>query len=482
MPLTPVWDLKSQYDTYQDAKDIFDCMLADYLLCEGRHALKLENALGQYGVNSLQELSEKQTVELEQKPKLKYLYEHIEMPLTKILYQMEQNGICADQKQLEKLGEHLDQEIQKISQSIFTQAGLECNLASPKQVGDMLVQKFNVPLKKKASGAYSTNEQDLIQFAAGFPIITDILKFREYAKLRSTYINSLIEKIAPDGRIHTTYNQAGAVTGRLSSTNPNLQNIPVSSDIGKQIKSCFKADRGHALISFDYSQQELRILAHMSQEEKLIESFQKGLDIHKVTASQLFNTNYDEVTKKQRQIAKTINFGIIYGMSSYGMSTSLQITPEEADLFIHTFFNNFPQIKKFFDQLIANGKKQDYIETILGRRRHVFPTYLPKKVIDNATRRILLNFPIQGSAADLIKKAMVEIDRQVLPKYPQAKLLLQIHDELVFEIPQSMEKKEFITDTINSMMSAYELSVPMEVEAKIGENWGEMEKIENNLT
>jgi DNA polymerase-1 len=476
MPITAVWDIKSQLPEYKN-QDVFDCMLAEYILCEGRRAIKLENALHHYGVNTLEELSQKQREEFEKNPKLKYLYESIELPLVKVLYQMEQHGIMIDKDQLHQLGQTLDKEIETISKTIYDHAGITLNLASPKQVGELLVQKFNVPLKKKATGSYTTNEQDLLQFAAGFPIITDILKFREYAKLRSTYIDSLIDKIAADGRVHTTYNQAGATTGRLSSSNPNLQNIPVSSEVGKQIKCCFIADKDFELISFDYSQQELRILAHISQEETLIQTFQKGLDIHRTTASQIFNVAYDEVTKQQRSIAKTINFGIIYGMSSYGMSMTLQITPEEADVFINTFFNNFPKIKQFFDKLLEEGKKHDYIETLLGRRRFVFPPYLPKKFIDNASRRILINFPIQGSAADLMKKAMIEIDKQVLPKFPEVKLLLQIHDELVFEIPKKLDKKTFITAVKDRMMSAYQLAVPMEVEAKIGKNWGEMEKI-----
>jgi DNA polymerase-1 len=477
MPITPVWDLKSQYDEYKE-KEVFDCLLAEYILCEGRRALKLETTLHHYGVKTLTELYEKQKAELEKNPKFQYLYQEIEYPLVKVLYQMEKHGIRIDREQLHNLREFLDKEIEKISAKIYDQAGMQLNLASPKQVGEMLVQKFTVPLKKKAaSGSYSTNEQDLMQFAAGFPIITDILKFREYAKLRSTYIESLLDKIASDGRIHTTYNQAGAVTGRLSSANPNLQNIPVTSEVGKQIKECFIADTDYNLISFDYSQQELRILAHMSQEEKLIQAFKEGRDIHKTTATQLFDVTYDNVTKRQRSVAKTINFGLIYGMSSYGLSLTLQITPEEAESFISTFFNNFPKIKQFFDGLLSEGKKQDYIETLLGRRRFVFPPYLPKGVIDNASRRILINFPIQGSAADLIKKAMGEIEKEILPNYPQVKMLLQIHDELVFEIPENITRDSFIHDVKRIMMSSYNLAVPMEVETKIGKNWGEMKPL-----
>jgi hypothetical protein len=326
---------------------------------------------------------------------------------------------------------------------------------------------------KTPSGQYATGEAVLQQFATDFPIIQHLLTYRELTKLQNTYIDGLQKKIGPDGKIHTTYSQAAVLTGRLSSSNPNLQNIPVTSALGKQIKACFVASEGMTLIAFDYSQQELRILAHLSQDETLLQAFREGRDIHKVTAAQIFSVAYEAVTKEQRSAAKTINFGIVYGMGSYGLSQQLKIPLEEADLFIQGFYANFPGIKRFFDELLKTGKERNYIETILGRRRYVQQPGKTKGFIDNNLRRELINFPIQGSAADFVKKAMVEIDKNILQKQPEVKLLLQIHDELVFEVKK--ELAEEVQNPIKEIMeSVVKLNVPVKVEVNFGKNWGDI--------
>ncbi|MBI5123431.1 hypothetical protein HZA75_06255 [Candidatus Roizmanbacteria bacterium] len=468
-----VWDLKSQLGDYKD-EPVFDCLIAEFLLSEGRFVHKQEAVLVKYKVKTLEELAEKQRLEFAKLPKLQQLFEEIEMPLIPVLYQMEQAGILLNTKQLRKVGAELDQAIIKAEEAIKKEIDFEINLNSPVQVGNYLAEKMGVPLAKTKTGRFATNESELVQHAENYPIIKDLLTYRELSKLRSTYVESLIEKVDDNSRLHTTYSQVAASTGRLASANPNLQNIPVVSDFGQKIKSCFVADEGKVFLSFDYSQQELRILAHLTGEEKLIEAFKNNKDVHKTTASQLFNVDYDGVTKDQRMIAKTINFGIIYGMSSYGMSMGLQIPIEEAQLFIDTFYATYPKIKTYFDKYINKGKIDGFVETLLGRRRYVFE-YPGQKFIDNNMRRILFNFPIQGTAADLMKKAMVDIQKEIIAKESDIKLLLQIHDDLVFEVPDDKEKNnKLIAGIRNIMCHVYPLVVPVEVDVKIGKNWGEM--------
>lgn len=461
-------------------KAIWDHLLAEFLLSEGRYTPTEELAFKTYGVSNLDDLIKKQQEKLSQYPKLFSLFTEIELPLSKILRQMEKNGIILDVKKLEKIGNELEVAILGLEDEIKKHIGFEINLNSSKQVGEYLVEKEGVPLGKTPTGKYATNESEISKHQNQFPIVKKLLNYRELTKLKSTYVESLISKVGEDGRIHTTYHQLVASTGRLASSNPNLQNIPVTSEYGLKIKSCFVADKGKMLASFDYSQQELRILAHLSKEEKLIEAFKNSKDVHKITASQIFHVDYDKVTKEQRAIGKTINFGIIYGMGSYGLSQSLEISLEEADLFINNFYSNFPKIKTFYDEFFRKGQIDNYVETILGRRRFVLPSFAKSfggqgKFMDNATRRILLNFPIQGSAADLMKKAMVEIDKEILSKEREVKLLLQIHDDLVFEIPDDKNLKGNIKKIREIMCDVYPLLVPIEVDVKIGKNWREMD-------
>lgn len=451
---------------------MFDCMIAEFLLSEGKYPIRQEEAFKRHTVTDLKGLYKKQQEALTQNPKLQTLFTDIEMPLVPILYGMEQAGITVDTTRLQSTGEAIVKEIHTVEKTILQEFGTPINLSSPAQVGSMLAAKFNVPLKKTPTGQFATGERELAPLLPMYPIITSILRYRELTKLKTTYVDPLLTKIASDGRIHPTWNQVNVITGRLSSSNPNMQNIPTTSDFGKQIKSCFVAPEKSFLFSFDYSQQELRILAHISGEPALIAAFAGKKDIHRVTASQLFATSYDAVTEKERAAAKTINFGIVYGMSSFGLAQTLGIPTEQAQVFIDNFFQTFPNIRSYYDTLIADAKTNGHVETILGRRRYVFTDNRPR-TIDNATYRELINFPIQGTAADLMKKAMVTIDREVLSKKNNVQLLLQIHDELVFEIhePKEEKRKQLIDEIRHHMQYIYPLTVPLEVETTVGTHW-----------
>lgn len=468
-----VWDLKTQGEKYLD-KEVFDCMLAEFLLSAGRSVGTEEQVMHRYGVDNLEDLAIKQKEVLETMPTLLSLYHDIELPLASVLFKMEQEGIMLDTQKLREVGVSVQASIDKVKLKLLKEMGKSINLNSSVQVGEYLANTLGVPLSRTKTGRYATSEGELRKYAVEFDVIQDLLEYRMLSKLASTYIESLVEKADGDGRIHTTYNQMYVSTGRLASSNPNLQNIPTTSEYGLLIKSSFVAPEGRVLVSFDYSQQELRILAHLSGEEKLIEAFHLGRDVHKTTAMQIFSVEYDEVTPEMRSAAKTINFGIIYGMGKFGLSEGLGITVEEAEKFIKAFNSNYPAIGAYYAEYLERGKRDGYVETMLGRRRYVFESS-GQKFIDNSTRRVLINYPIQGTAAELMKKAMVEVSREVLEKDSEIKLLLAIHDDLVFEMP---EDKERVADAINKIRSImcdiYPLSVPVEVDVKVGRAWGSL--------
>ena len=467
-----VWDWKEHFEEIKDT-DVFDCYIAEALLSEGRFNPSLESTLDAYHAKTLEELAEKQKTALAKLPALEKLFYEIELPLVPVLFSMQTYGIALDTKKLAQTGDEILIAMQKMREELLSDIGYEINLNSSQQVGEYLAEKEGVPLGKTKTGKYATNESELLKFKDQFAIIQKLLDYRAFAKLHSTYVKSLIDKVDKNGRVHTTYYQALVNTGRLASSSPNLQNIPVTSDFGIKIKSCFTASPGTTFVSFDYSQQELRILAHLSGEEKLIEAFKQNQDVHSLTAGQIFNVAPRDVTKIQRRVGKTINFGIIYGMSSYGLSESLQIPVPEAELFIKEFYTTFPKIKTYYDQYLAGAKTRGFVETILGRRRFVFED--PKRrFIDNSTRRVLLNYPIQGSAADFIKLAMVKINDSVLKNNNDIHLLLQIHDDLVFEIKNNGKQQEYIAAIYEIMCTVYPLAVPIEVDVKTGRNWGDM--------
>ncbi len=475
-----LWDWKAHF-THESEDDVFDCMIAEFLLSQGRFVKSEAATLSAYGVKNLDELMAKQLAKFEKLPKLYDYYTTVELPLVPVLWQMEKMGIFLDTKCLVDVGKEIDEAIVETSEELKKEVGFEINLNSSVQVGDFLAEKLRVPLKKTKTGRYATNENEISQHAEQFPFIQKLLRYRELTKLRSTYVDTLVSKVEMDGRVHTSYSLVGASTGRLSSTNPNLQNIPHSAGLGQKIKSCFMADEGNVLISFDYSQQELRILAHLTEEKALIEAFQQNKDIHTTTAAEIFHKEYADVTSTERRIAKTINFGVVYGMSGFGMSSQLHIPVEEAQNFINSFYTTYPSIRKYHEDYINRGKINGYVETLLGRQRYVFE-YKGQTTVDNSMRRVLINYPIQGSAADLIKKAMIQVHKEVVEGNDNCKLLLQIHDDLVFEVK---DDKKIIDETIHTvkkiMSDVYPLSVPIEVDVKIGKKWGEIEKMSDVL-
>lgn len=470
------WDWKAHYN-HEPVDTMHDCMIAEFLLSQGKFVPSKEVVLHQYKVESLDELAEKQLAKFAEHPQLHQYFRTVEMPIIPVLWAMESAGIYLDVGCLKDVGAEIDAAVIELDKTMKDAVGFEINLKSTVQIGKYLAETLQVPLKKTKTGKYATNENEISQYAEQYPFIQQLLQYRELTKLRSTYVDTLIDKVDEHGRIHTSYTQVAANTGRLSSSNPNLQNIPGSDGFGQKIKSCFKAGEGNVFVSFDYSQQELRILAHLSKEIALIESFNQQQDIHITTASQLFQVDYSAVTKEQRMIAKTINFGVVYGMSAFGMSSQLHIPVDEAQTFINAFYKTYPNIRTYYEQYLNQGRTDGYVATILGRQRYVFER-AGQTSIDNSMRRVLINYPIQGSAADLMKKAMIAIHHEVVEKTDYCQLLLQIHDDLVFEVkndPQLIDK--LVKQVRNIMCSVYPLSVPIDVDVKIGKLWGELEKV-----
>lgn len=467
-----VWDSKSERIIHLD--NIFDCMLAECIL-SSQHSVKKNETLAKYKVDSLEELQKKQQELFNGNPVLYKIYNSVELPLIPVLINMEERGITVDKEYLLNLQEEFITEKTLLEKSIQKDAGVSFNISSPMQLGNVLVEKFSVPLPKTKTGQYATSESILSTFSGQFTIIHKILIYREYAKLLSTYTQPLIDAIDVTGRVHTTYNQIGAVTGRMSSSNPNLQNIPVTTDAGKRIKQAFIAGKDSILISCDYSQQELRILAHMSGEETLIQAFAEGKDIHKVTAAKIFNKQYNEITREERSRAKTINFGLIYGMSSFGLSQSLGITPDAANTFMKAFFLEFPRVREYFENVKKTAFKNGYVETLLGRRKLV-PKTFANYALKVAAEREVINFPIQGTAAECTKSAMILIHKHVLIGCKNLHMLLQVHDELVFEYcgNNSKELHKYILQIKQYMESALSLNVPLTIEVKTGSNWRNM--------
>ncbi|MBP9758572.1 DNA polymerase I [Candidatus Dojkabacteria bacterium] len=415
----------------------------------------------------------------EENLKLKNLFYKIEMTVIPILVEMENSGIKLDVKYLQGYGNLLEKQLEEIKTKIYATVGHEFNIASAKQVGEVLFDELQLPGGKKTkTGAWQTNESILKSYKNINPIIDLLLEYREISKMLSTYVSSLIDEAKnPQERIHTNYNQTIASTGRLSSTQPNLQNIPISSEVGRKIRQAFIADKGKKLISFDISQQELRILAHLSKEEKLIEAFKNGVDIHRNTASMLFKIDEDKITKKQRDTGKTLNYSLIYGISAYGLSDRLKIHAEEAQELIARYFTIYPKVKEYFDNLLLESKKSGRVETLYGRYRSAVDLNNSNFRVRNATEREVINFPIQGSASDLMKLAMIKVDKflKADKKYKNLnpRMLLQVHDELVFEVDDSTDISDFCKEVIEIMSHVGELIVPMNVEFHIGSNWAE---------
>lgn len=405
---------------------------------------------------------------------LEKLFKKIELPLIPVLSQMEMEGIKIDISSLNSFSQELDQEIRRLNQNVQEIAGTPFNLASPKQLGQMLFEHLKLvdKPKKTKSGQYSTSEETLLKLKGKHAIIDDILDFRHLQKLKSTYVDALPNLAKKDSqRIHTTYQQTVAATGRLSSTNPNLQNIPIRSEKGREVRKAFIAkDDNHILLAADYSQIELRLMAHLSQDQGMLSAFTNKEDIHSATAAKVYGVELSEVSREQRSNAKMVNFGIIYGISAFGLSQRLAIKRTEAKEIIDNYFLQYPKVKEFMDKSINDARDKGYVETIMGRKRHLKDINSRNAVVRGYAERNAINAPIQGAAADVIKIAMIEVQNAISQAGYKSKMLLQVHDELVFDVylPELKEIQILIKD---KMEQAVSLSVPLEVDLGTGKNW-----------
>lgn len=398
------------------------------------------------------------------------LYENIEMPLVFVLYDMEKEGIRADGDKLKEYSRELAVSINKIEKRIYEEAGEEFNINSPKQLGVVLFEKLQLPNEKKTKTGYSTSAEVLDKLAPDHPIVADVLEYRQLSKLKSTYADGLTNFIEQDGKIHTTFNQTITATGRLSSTDPNLQNIPIRIELGKLIRKVFLPEQGHLFVDSDYSQIELRVLAHLSDDEKLIKAFKNGQDIHRSTASLVFDTPFDEVTDIQRRNAKAVNFGIVYGISAFGLANDLNIGRKEAQAYIDSYFEKYPKIKAFLDKTVSEAKEKGYIKTMFGRIRPIPELSSSNFMQRQFGERVAMNSPIQGTAADIIKIAMIRVHDRLLKENLKSKLILQVHDELLIETAE--DEKEYVIELLEEEMhKAADLKVSMEVGTECGYDW-----------
>lgn len=396
---------------------------------------------------------------------------HVEMPLVEVLADMEYEGVKVDKEKLNELGSQFKEIIKKLESEIYEISGEEFNINSPKQLGVILFEKLGLPVIKKTKTGYSTNAEVLDKLKDQSPIIDKIIEYRQIVKLNSTYVEGLLSIINPiDGRIHSSFNQTITTTGRISSTEPNLQNIPVKLEMGRNIRKVFISDKGCKLVDADYSQVELRVLAHMSQDETMIDAFKHNEDIHTKTASQVFNVSMDEVTSKQRSDAKAVNFGIVYGKSDFGLSEDLNIPVKQAKEYIENYFNKYNKIKEFMDNIIDDASSNGYVTTILNRRRYIPEIKSSNFMLRNAGKRAAMNAPIQGSAADIIKIAMINVYKKLEENNLKSKLILQVHDELIVEAVDSEIDivKKIVKD---EMENAVCLDVNLDVDLNIGDSW-----------
>ena len=400
-----------------------------------------------------------------------YLFENIEMPLAKVLAKMETTGIRVDKKVLEEMGTEIKIKLEILTRDIYNYAGEEFNINSPKQLGEILFDKLKLPGAKKNKNGYAT-DIDVLKKLTEYPIINKILEYRALAKLYSTYIDGIISTIREDGKIHTIYTQTLTRTGRLSSIEPNLQNIPMRSEYGRLIRKAFIPEDNSVILSSDYSQIELRVFAHLSGVNDLINAFKEGVDIHTKTAMDIFKVPMEGVTKNMRRQAKAVNFGIIYGMGSYGLAEDIGIPVKEAKEFINKYFETYPGVKDYMDKEIDEAKRNGYVKTIMNRKRVIEELKSSNYMVRSMGERMALNTPVQGSASDILKKAMVEINNIFEKENIKSKMLLQVHDELIFNVYNDEIDK--VKDIVyNTMTKVFELKVPLDVDIELGNNWYE---------
>ncbi len=492
-----VWQAKPIYKCFADRGiDLegicFDPLVAAYLLDPGRNRYDLTDLTTQFlgteaipnDMSSVEQdvlMTEKLAVPMLQKLK-DYdqipLLEVMEMPLAIILAKMERTGIKVDREQLQEMGKELDYRISDLAEQIYSLAGQSFNINSPRQLGEILFERLKLPAGRKTKTGYSTDVDVLTGLAKRHPIAELILEYRQLVKLRGTYVDGLMVLINPDTqRIHTTFNQTVTTTGRISSTEPNLQNIPIRSEVGREIRKAFTAgEPGWMILAADYSQIELRVLAHLSGDETLSESFFKEEDIHTRTASEVFGIPIAEVTPNLRGKAKAVNFGIIYGISDFGLSVNLGISREEARTYIDNYFSRYPKVKEYMDRTIEEARKQGFVRTIFQRRRYLPDLHSRNFNVRAFAERTAMNTPIQGSAADIIKMAMVKVQNRLELEKREGRMLLQVHDELIFEVPQA--EIDAVTMLVKEEMeNAFPLHVPLKVDIGIGPNWYDVKKM-----
>jgi DNA polymerase-1 len=484
-----------------------DILLASYLLNPARYDQTMENvALHYLGVNlpgsrelagrptgptalpldlALQYACQRAAAILEVWPRLdaelaqeglSSLYENLELPLLSVLARMEARGIGVDRDFLSRFGRELESDMQRLEQEIYAEAGETFLIQSPQQLGRILFDKLKLTPQKKTKGktAYSTDMEVLQSLSEEAPIAAKVISYRSLGKLKATYVDALLKLINPDtGRVHTTFVQSAAATGRLSSRDPNLQNIPIRGEMGAQLRQAFVADPGHIFLSADYSQMELRLLAHFSEDAVLLRAFQEGMDIHRQTAAAVFNIHPELVSPDMRRQAKVINFGIIYGMSAFGLAKQLGVGNRLSQEFIQRYFARHPQVKAYLDNTLEEARQRGWVTTLLGRRRHFPQINSSNRLVRQEAERSAVNTPLQGSAADMIKKAMLEVEEALSQAGLSAQMLLQIHDELLLELPE--KELDATAKVVRQVMEeAVNLKIPLVIDLSAGPNWGEM--------
>lgn len=471
--------LKSDYDVETIASEHLGLMIPGRAELIGK--LKFREALKQqpdkfaeyccYGAY-VSRLASRVLADKLQEAGMSRLMREIEMPLSLVLYDMEQEGVEVRREELKAYGDALVAKIEELEKSIHAQAGVEFNINSPKQLGEVLFENMKIPGGKKTKTGYSTAADVLEKLSEEYPIVNDILEYRTLTKLKSTYADGLAVYIGEDNRIHTNFNQTITATGRISSTEPNLQNIPMRMELGRRIRKVFVPRAGYEFMDADYSQIELRVLAHMSGDEQLIEAYRMEQDIHRITAAKVFHTPFEEVTDLQRRNAKAVNFGIVYGISSFGLSQDLSISRKEAAEYIEQYFTTYPKVKEFLDKLVRDAKEQGYIATMFGRRRPVPELSSSNFMQRSFGERVAMNSPIQGTAADIIKIAMIRVWKALRDADLKSRLILQVHDELVIETAPGEEDqvRQLLTE---NMKTAADLAVTLEIDLHTGENWYE---------
>lgn len=458
-----------------------DAAVCGYLLNTSSSEYTIEKLCAEYGVHyyaekeenadlvSIENLAKVLRSEIEAQG-MTELLENIEMPLTEVLASMEETGICINKQGVENFGVSLKEQIEETQQMIFDDAGHEFNISSPKQLGTVLFEELGLPAKKKTKSGYSTNAEVLEELRNQSPIVDNVLKYRQYTKLNSTYVSGLIDKIAPDGRIHTCFKQTETRTGRISSTEPNMQNIPVRTELGSQMRKFFTAAPGKTLVDADYSQIELRVMAHLCGDENMISAFTSGEDFHTSTAAQVFDMPVFMVTPEMRSAAKAVNFGIIYGIGAFSLSKDIGISVAQAKKYIADYMARFPKVKSFTEGVVEEAVKTGCVATMFGRKRRIPELSSSNKMLQAAGKRIAMNTPVQGTAADLIKIAMINVYRRLKEEIPDARLILQVHDELILEVsPEDAQRAAAVLK--EEMQGVYNMKVPLAVDVHTGFSW-----------